>query len=280
MYRSIAAAVIASWALASTAATAPLKGEDPQQHRKLTNELAAASNLPNLWEGSWQLETGLYHFPGPVEYTAAAAEYVKQYKPKADSPMANCLMPGMPFVMNQGAMPVKFFIAPGMIGLYIETYAVTRFLHTDGRAVDADPNPTFLGTSVAHWEGDALVVDTRGFVDNTLLQIGALPGGRAGFGIPIFKDHGPNLRFLERIRVPDYKTLEITTTIYDDAIFAKPYTSTRVWHRHTGRNADPQEWVCSDNRDRYDEKTDTLHYNYQNGGGATLTVPDPGATGR
>jgi len=64
---------------------------------------------------------------------------------------------------------------PGMIALYIETYAVTRFLHTDGRPVPSDPDPTFLGTSVAHWEGDTLVVDSRGFVDSTLLQIGALP---------------------------------------------------------------------------------------------------------
>jgi hypothetical protein len=196
MNRSIAAALIAAWALACTAAAAPLKGEDPRQHSKLTNELTAFSKLPNLWEGSWQLETGLYHFPGPVEYTAEATEYVKQYKPKADSPMANCLMPGMPFVMNQGAMPIKFFIAPGMIGLYVETYAVTRFLHTDGRAIDEEPNPTFLGTSVAHWEGDTLVIDTRGFVESTLLQIGELHVGRAVFGIPIFKDHGPNLRFL------------------------------------------------------------------------------------
>jgi hypothetical protein len=149
-----------------------------------------------------------------------------------------------------------------MIGLYIETYAVTRFFHTDGRPVATDPNPTYLGTSVAHWDGDTLVVDSRGFVDDTLLQIGALPPPPGSpFNAPIFKKHGPNLRFVERMRLKDYNTLEIETTIYDDTIFAKPYTSKRIWHRYTGPRSDPQEWVCSDNRDYYDEKTDSLHYN-------------------
>lgn len=164
--------------------------------------------------------------------------------------------------MYQGAMPIKFFASPGLIGLYIETYAVTRFLHTDGRAVPTDPNPTYLGSSVARWEGDTLVVDSRGFVDDTLLQIGASPPTPgSAFDAPIFKKHGPNLRFVERMRLLDYTTLEIATTIYDDMIFAKQYTSKRTLHRYTGQRSDPQEWVCSDNRDYYDEQNDSLHYN-------------------
>jgi hypothetical protein len=63
------------------------------------------------------------------------------------------------------------------------------------------------------------------------------------------------------MRLVDYNTLEIATTIHDDTIFAKPYTSKRIWHRYTGQRSDPQEWVCSDNRDHYDEQTDSLHYN-------------------
>jgi hypothetical protein len=65
------------------------------------------------------------------------------------------------------------------------------------------------------------------------------------------------------MHLKDYNTLEITTTIHDDTIFATPYTSTREWHRYTGRNSDPQEWVCSDNRDYYDTETGKLHYDVQ-----------------
>lgn len=267
--------------VAATLHAAPLKGEDPKQHARMARHWGDVAKQPNLWEGSWQVETGLYAFPGSVDYTPQAAEYVKNAKSAADSPMANCTMPGMPFVMNQGAMPIKFFPGDDMIALYIESYSISRFIHMDGREIDPDPNPTFLGTSVGHWEGDVLVVDTRGFVPQTLLQIGNIPitapppgagprptagsslAGGPSFLVtdPIFKQHGPNLRFVERIYMPDYRTLHIDTTIYDDTIFAKPYTSTRVWHRHTGRNADPQEWVCSDNRDFYDEKSNALHYN-------------------
>jgi hypothetical protein len=249
---------------ALAAVAAPLKGEVPERNAALAQEWARIGRLPNFWEGTWQGVTGLYHFPAPVQYTAEAAEYVKNYRPTDDTVMANCAMPGMPFVMNQGAMPIKFLPAPGMVALYIETYAVTRFFHTDGRKMDDIPNPTFLGTSVAHWEADALVVDSRGFVQDTLLQIGALPPlPGAQFSTPIFKAHGPNLRFVERMHLKDYNTLEITTTIHDDTIFATPYTSTREWHRYTGRNSDPQEWVCSDNRDYYDTETGKLHYDVQ-----------------
>lgn len=253
-----------AWGAVTIANAAVAKGEDPNQNAKLAREWAAIANLPNFWEGTWQEISGLYEFPGPVEYTPEVARYVKNAKSPADTVMANCKMPGMPFVMYQGAMPIKFFASPGLIALYIETYAVTRFFHTDGRRPPEDPNPTYLGTSVAHWEGDTLVVDSRGFVPDTLLQIGALPpipGGQSGFDLPLFKEHGPALRFVERMRLTDYNTLEIATTVHDDTIFAKPYTSKRIWHRYTGPRSEPQEWVCSDNRDFYDEQSDTLHYN-------------------
>ena len=33
-----------------------------------------------------------------------------------------------------------------------------------------DPNPTYLGDSIGHWEGDTLVVDVVGFNDRTWLD--------------------------------------------------------------------------------------------------------------
>ena len=255
--------------MGSMATGAAVKGGTPKPPEGQAEAWKQISQLPNFWEGTWQEISGLYEFPGPVAYTPETAEFMRTAQPPVDTAMANCKMPGMPFVMYQGAMPIKFFPSPGLIGLYIETYAVTRFLHTDGRAVPADPNPTYLGTSVASWDGDTLVVDSRGFVDDTLLQIGALaPPPGSQFNAPVFKQHGPNLRFVERMRLLDYKTLEIATTIYDDTIFAKPYTSKRIWHRYTGPRSDPQEWVCSDNRDYYDEGSDSLHYNEKKPAGA------------
>ena len=80
----------------------------------------------------------------------------------------------------------------------------TRFIHLDGRAHGNPPNPYYLGESIGHWEGDALVVDTTGFVDGTLFQIGrdrrALlqgdPNPTAGV---IFGKHGPDMHLVERL---------------------------------------------------------------------------------
>ena len=38
----------------------------------------------------------------------------------------------------------------------------TRTIWTDGRAHEEDPDPSFMGDSVGHWDGDTLVVETRG----------------------------------------------------------------------------------------------------------------------
>jgi hypothetical protein len=37
----------------------------------------------------------------------------------------------------------------------------------DGRAHPKDPDPTWFGNSVGHWEGDTLVIDTSAFNGKT-----------------------------------------------------------------------------------------------------------------
>jgi hypothetical protein len=42
-----------------------------------------------------------------------------------------------------------------------------RQIHMDGRALETDPNPSWMGYSVGHWDGDTLVVETNGYNDRT-----------------------------------------------------------------------------------------------------------------
>jgi len=227
---------------------------------------AEAAKLPNLWEGTWQGETALYGFPPPIQYTPFGEQYVKAYKPADDTTLANCKQWGMPMIMRNAAMPLKFFWSPHekMISIYIETTAVTRFIHMDGRQHSEHPNPTYFGESIGHWEGNTLVVDSIGFVKETQFQIGQAtpPAGAAPgrFATPIFAQHSPDLRIVERFKMLDDNTFELSTTLIDPKYFAQPYTYSDKFYRHVGRRSESQEWVCSDNRDYYDPSTGKLEY--------------------
>ena len=86
-----------------------------------------------------------------------------------------------------------------------------RQIFTDGRALESDPNPSWMGYSVGHWEGDTLVVDSFGYNDRTWLDHGGHP-------------HTQALRLTERYRRPDFGHLEIEMTLRDPSIYARPWT--------------------------------------------------------
>jgi hypothetical protein len=80
----------------------------------------------------------------------------------------------------------------------------------DGRALEADPAPSWQGYSVGHWDGDTLIVDSNGFNDKTWV-------GRNGLS------HTEKLRLTERYRRPDFGHLEMEITYTDPGAFVKPW---------------------------------------------------------
>ena len=233
-------------ALCSTLLALPATAAAP-----LGSKWADVTKMPDFFTGNWESrESFLDNSASAVPYTAQAQAYVAGYKPIADIPFAGpgCKTPGMPIVQRLGS-PLKFFYEPGMIAIYIENSSMTRFIRLNAKH-SAQPNPTFLGESVGHFEGNTLVVDSIGF-DEILLQYGTLPGqGNGRFVLPpdvIFGPHGPNLRLVERIRLLDPDTLEDQLTVYDDTVWTKPFVSNagRIFKRNHGDKGLPHEWVCS-----------------------------------
>lgn len=217
----------------------------------LGSKWADVTKLPDFFSGNWESRTSfLDTAAAAVPYTAEAQAYVDKYKPIADIPFAGpgCKTPGMPLVQRLGS-PLKFFYQPGMIAIYIENSSMTRFIKLNAKH-SARPNPTFLGESVGHFEGDTLVVDSIGF-DDILLQYGILPGKVTGpFVLPpdvVFGPHGPNLRMVERFRLVDPDTLEDKLTVYDDTVWKKPLVADAglIFKRNHGDKGWPREWVCS-----------------------------------
>jgi hypothetical protein len=128
---------------------------------------------------------------------------------------------------------VEFLFTPGRVTLTNES-GLLRRIYTDGRTL-SNVDASNTGTSVGHWEGQALVVETVG-ISPTALYPQAIAGS-----IPV----GRNVKIVERISLRDADTLQfdITTTAPD--IFTAPDKRVRVYSRVPKRTA-LQISFCSD----------------------------------
>ena len=192
---------------------------------------------------------------GPSLTPAYAAKAKEQpAAPSAEENLtANCLPPGMPGIMGQ-PYPMEFLMTPGQITIVIEAYTQIRHIYTDGRPLPEDPDPTFYGTSVGHWEGDTLVAETVGFAQ--------VPRG-------ITFPYSDKMRIVERFRLTAPDTMSIETTIVDPEALTTPYSmGARSLIRH--RNWTIAEYICEENnRNSVDEN-----------GKAKVNLANPNASAR
>ncbi|HWF10799.1 MAG TPA: hypothetical protein VG297_20165 [Bryobacteraceae bacterium] len=172
------------------------------------------------------------------EYAAKAQEKAKSAAKAEDNLSANCLPPGMPGIMGQ-PYPIEVLMTPGLMTVVVEAYTQVRHIYTDGRPLPEDPDPSFDGTSVGHWDGDTLVVESVGFEE--------VPRG-------ISFPYSEKMKIVERFRLSDPETLNIETTIQDPLALTKPYSmGNRIFKRH--RSWTIAEYVCEENnRNFVDEK--------------------------
>src|SRR5712691_8256234 len=82
------------------------------------------------------------------------------------NPHDKCLPDGPNYSTGGGTK--RIIQTPAMIVLLQEDLTY-RVFHMDGRALEADANPSWMGYSVGHWDGDTLVVESNGFNDRTWL---------------------------------------------------------------------------------------------------------------
>ena len=117
-----------------------------------------------------------------------------------------------------------------------------RQIFMDGRALEKNPNPSWMGYSVGHWDGGTLVVESVGFNDRTWLD---------GDGHP----HSESLRVTERYHRRDLGHMELQMTLDDPTVYAKPWTVTVQMALVT--DLEMIEYVCRENerdRSRMDSK--------------------------
>ena len=100
------------------------------------------------------------------------------------------------------------------------------------RAVLHDIIPSYMGNSVAHWEGDTLVVDIVGFNDKTWLA------GTSTF-------HTEALHVVERYTRVSRDRIDYEVTIEDPNVLTKPWRLTSSLMLREGTRL--HEYVCAEN---------------------------------
>jgi hypothetical protein len=113
-----------------------------------------------------------------------------------------------------------------------------RLIYTDAREQkgqvqgDAD-NPLYFGRGVGRWEGDTLVIDTKGFNERFWFANGGLP-------------HTQQLHLVERFSRPDFDTLRYDVTIEDPGAYTRTWSA--GWTLNWVPGEDMPEYFCQDNR--------------------------------
>jgi hypothetical protein len=126
------------------------------------------------------------------------------------SPRFLCLPSGPAYLTAQGISggPRRIVQSPNFVAFLYEDL-VYRQIFVDGRELEPDPFPTWMGYSVGHWEDDTLVVESNGYNEKTWLHRRGMP-------------HTEQLRTTERYQRLDFGHMRVDVTYDDPGTFDSP----------------------------------------------------------
>jgi hypothetical protein len=196
-----------------------------------TPRIADKPDLSGLWgpDAKYFFDIAAGGVNVPMQPNALVLLQERRANHGKDHPHARCLPLGMPLMV---AASMKILQTPmGMTILY-EEESTFRQVFLDGRPLPKDPQPTWKGYSIGHWDGDDLVIETAGLNAKAWLDQAGHPQSEA-------------LRLTERYTRRDFGHLRIQITIDDPQYYTAPWT---VTEEHA-LSADDEilENVCLDN---------------------------------
>lgn len=200
-------------------------GADPAASAGLVDELPDDAVLIDDAGGG---ELGLGEFGG-LELTEAAVAEIDSYEYSEELARENtCDAPTVAFYM-QAPFPMEIHQDRNLIVFQMEYFDMYRVLFLDGREHPGPDAPhTRSGHSIAHWEGDTLVVDTTHMRSGTFMNNGLT--------------HSEDLHLVERFRLgPDGDTLHLTQLYSDPARFEGPAARYVAWERDPGNHVLPYD---------------------------------------
>ncbi|CAN5187953.1 hypothetical protein BH10PSE13_BH10PSE13_10430 [soil metagenome] len=203
--------------------------------------------------------------PEKAAEIAALQQLDKEGRPK--NIYIDCLPEGLPSSVTQTLNSVEFLVTPGRVTILGELDGNRlRRIWTDGRAHPADPDPTFSGHSIGHWEENALIIDTVGILPQVFIPMSQ------GVGLP----NNGDMHVEERITLVDANSLRWDITVHAPKVLSRPWTSTRTFARHRERAFDPIESSCrqGDFLDDVDAKGNAIYTPIPKDAGGAPVPPD------
>lgn len=169
---------------------------------------------------------------GEIPYRERAREQRDENRANwlTSDPEIKCYLPGIP---RATYMPYPFQIAHNKDALFFsyEYAGAVRNVYL------SDPGPapvdSWMGQSVAHWEGDTLVIVTTAQNDQTWLD-------RAG------NFHSEQLVVTERFTRTSDHTMDYSATLEDEKVYERPWTIRMPLYRRVGPDARIMQFNCAE----------------------------------
>jgi hypothetical protein len=195
----------------------------------------AAPVDPRDLSGFWELSAEWKSVP-PADLLPGITRATLQKVHDADLISERWCRPiGMPALMDSGR-PLGFLQGSYELLITAEANTAPRHLYFRPAHISAEIfDPTSIGDSIAHWEGDTLVVDTIGFhAKNGRMEI---PGG----GFRTEKSH-----LVEQFKILKNGMLSVTSTWTDPTVFRTAHTYEYRYSRYPDTNYEPHAAIGCD----------------------------------
>lgn len=215
--------------VAGTVARAPAEGSVTPEPRAIPRLASGKPDLSGVYLGGRGIR-----MDGDVRVADSAERFRVEQRDGDLGQGALCLPPGVP-AATMVPYPLQIVHKDDLVVILYEAYNLFRIIPIGADHPD-DLDPTWMGNSVAHWDGDTLVVDVAGFNDKTRI---------AGYR------HTEDMHVVERYRRTAYDTIEYEASVEDPNVFAEPvrYAGDLVLHPEWQIG----EYVCAENNKSYDE---------------------------
>lgn len=167
---------------------------------------------------------------GPLPYRPEALARKKENEANwlALDPVVKCFLPGLPRATYMG-FPFEIVQSPQFLAFTYEFDFASRVVNIGMKS--KAPVDSWMGWSSGSWDGDTLVVDVTGMVEDTWFD-------RAG------DYHSDELHLTERYTPTGPNSLLYEVTVNDPKVYTRPWKMSMPLYRRLDKNIQLLEYNC------------------------------------